>query len=104
MAVTAADTTHDESPAPTKIAVATAADSPTSPDTKPGAGDGVVASPAGPELGMSTAVGEEGRRAAARQTLHGADSALLEDISFVQRDLENPGKLQVCVCVCCAAW
>ncbi|CAM9709844.1 unnamed protein product, partial [Ectocarpus sp. 13 AM-2016] len=49
---------------------------------------------AGPELGMSTAVGEEGRRAAARQTVHAEDSALLEDISFVQRDLENPGKLQ----------
>lgn len=50
---------------------------------------------AGPELGMSTAVGEEGRRAAARRTVHAEDSALLEDISFVQRDLENPGKLQV---------
>ncbi|CAM9683144.1 unnamed protein product [Ectocarpus sp. 4 AP-2014] len=49
---------------------------------------------AGPELGMSTAVGEEGRRAAARRTVHAEDSALLEDISFVQQDLENPGKLQ----------
>ncbi|CAM9305482.1 unnamed protein product [Pylaiella littoralis] len=56
-----------------------------------GAGVGVTA---GPELGMSTAVGEEGRRAAARQTIHAEDSALLEDISFVEQDLENPGKLQ----------
>lgn len=61
-----------------------------------------AAAVAGPELGMSTAVGEEGRRAAARQTVHAEDSALLEDISFVERDLEKPGKLQVrcCVCVC----
>ncbi|CAB1114425.1 unnamed protein product [Ectocarpus sp. CCAP 1310/34] len=56
------------------------------------AGAGAIG--AGPELGMSTAVGEEGRRAAARRTVHAEDSALLEDISFVQRDLENPGKLQ----------
>ncbi|CAM9615153.1 unnamed protein product [Ectocarpus fasciculatus] len=55
---------------------------------------GVGALGAGPELGMSTAVGEEGRRAAVRRTVHAEDSALLEDISFVQRDLENPGKLQ----------
>lgn len=26
--------------------------------------------------------------------MHADDSELLEDISFVQRDLENPGKLQ----------
>lgn len=62
--------------------------------------DGAGAVGAGPELGMSTAVGEEGRRAAARQTVHAEDSALLEDISFVERDLENPGKLQVCFFVC----
>lgn len=55
-----------------------------------------VAAAAGPELGMSTEVGEEGRRAAARRTVHAEDSALLEDISFVEQDLENPGKLQVC--------
>lgn len=66
-------------------------------DGKGGVGDDkpAAAAVAGPELGMSTAVGEDGQRAAARQTVHAEDSALLEDISFVQRDLEKPGRLQV---------
>eukprot|EP00752_Nemacystus_decipiens_P003609 g3326.t1 len=59
-----------------------------------GGDDAAAAEVAGPELGRSTAVGEEGRRAAARQTVHAKDSALLEDVSFVERDLEKPGKLQ----------
>lgn len=44
---------------------------------------------------MSTAVGEGGARAAARRARHAEDSELLEDISFVERDLETPCKLQV---------
>lgn len=48
-----------------------------------------------PELGMSTTVGEGGNRAAARQIRHAEDSALLDDIGFVERELEKPGKLQV---------
>ena len=48
-----------------------------------------------PELGMSTTVGEGPSKAAARRTIHAEDSELLEDVSFVQREMERPGKLQV---------
>lgn len=48
-----------------------------------------------PELGMSTAIGEGEDRAAARQIQHADDSELLDDIDFVERELENPGKLEV---------
>lgn len=69
----------------------------------PVAGGEAVVSPEGggdearavPELGRSTSVGEGEGRAAARRVGHAQDSELLEDISFVERDLENPGKLQV---------
>ncbi|CAN0113225.1 unnamed protein product, partial [Laminaria digitata] len=54
----------------------------------------VAAAPTGPELGVTTAVEKGGGLASARQTKHADDSELLEDISFVQQDLENPGKLQ----------
>lgn len=49
-----------------------------------------------PELGMSTAIGEGETRAAARKVQHAEDSELLEDIGFVEAELQNPGKLQVC--------
>lgn len=49
-----------------------------------------------PELGMSTAIGEGETRAAARRVQHAEDSELLEDIGFVEAELQNPGKLQVC--------
>lgn len=48
-----------------------------------------------PEVGMSTAVGEGDSRAAARRVEHADDSELLDDIGFVERELENPGKLEV---------
>lgn len=48
-----------------------------------------------PEVGMSTAVGEGDNKAAARKVEHAEDSELLEDIGFVERELENPGKLEV---------
>ena len=47
------------------------------------------------EVGMSTAVGEGDNRAAARRVEHAEDSELLEDIGFVEHELETPGKLEV---------
>lgn len=63
-------------------------------DKESKAHDDVVAL-SGPELGMTTTVGQGQEKAAARRTRHAEDGELLEDISFVESDLENPGKLQV---------